>query len=174
MNALFFILVSLFFIILQTIVLPSFQWFPHCFDMVIINILFLSLLYSNYGVLGAVILIGLIMDSISGCAFFHHVFSYVWVYLLVQLFKQFVFQKSVVFIFLISAVSVAIQQGFAFFSMFIIQGSASQGDFSVLIKQVGLALMVIPLSIWFLNRFRYNWLYMGKIMKKRMIQKYRD
>ncbi|WP_022663570.1 hypothetical protein [Desulfospira joergensenii] len=174
MNLAFFIISALFFIIVQTIVLPSFPWFSHCFDLVTVNIIFLSLLYSHYGVLAAVILMGLIMDSISGCAFFYHVFSYAWIYLVIQLLKQFVFQKSVVFILVISMVSVIIQQALIFFSIFIIQGRASQTDFSMLLNQIIWALIVIPPSLWLLNLSRSQWHIAGHTLKKNIIRKYRD
>ncbi len=40
MKALFFIILTLFLMILQSIVLPSFAWFDQSFDLLIIDILF--------------------------------------------------------------------------------------------------------------------------------------
>ena len=174
MNFSFFAILALFFIIIQTIVLPWFSWFPNCFDLVVIYIIYLSLIYSHYGILAVIVLMGLIMDSISGCAFFYHVFSYVWIYLIVQLFKQFVFQKSFFFILLISMVSVLIQQALIVFSIFIIQGRVFQTDFSLLFNQVIGAFIVIPPSLWLITLFRTQWHTAGQALKKNFIQRYRD
>ncbi|MCK5836927.1 MAG: hypothetical protein KAH09_06640, partial [Desulfobacula sp.] len=85
MNAVFFVLFTGVLIILQTIVLPSFDWFSQCFDLMIINVLFLSLVSSHYAMVFAIILIGCIMDSVSGVPFCLHIFSYVWIYIIVYL-----------------------------------------------------------------------------------------
>ena len=174
MNFAFFVVLALFFIIVQTIILPSFSWFSSCFDLVVINIIFLSLRYSHYGVLAAIVLMGLIMDSISGCAFFYHVFSYVWIYLIIQMFKQFVFHRSVFFILMISMISIVIQQALIFFSIFIIQGKVSQTDFSLLLNQVLAAFLVIPPSLWLIDFARYQWHTAGRSLQKNIIQRYRE
>jgi rod shape-determining protein MreD len=175
MNAVFFIFLTVFFIILQTIVLPSFAWFPQCFDLMIINVLFLSLRSSHYAMVFAVILIGCIMDSVSGVPFSLHIFSYVWIYIIVYLVKQFLFKQSILFILIISMVSVVIQQGLYVFSIFINHGSqAIQAiDLGLLIRQVFWGCVFIPLGIWLVTIFRQKWLLVTKTMGKQMAQKYR-
>ena len=63
MNVLFFAILTVFLIIFQTVVFPSFFWFSQCFDLMIMNVIFLSLLYSHYAVILTIILVGGIMDS---------------------------------------------------------------------------------------------------------------
>lgn len=174
MNFVFFVILALFFIILQTIVLPSFPWFSSCFDIGVINIIFLSLAYTHYGVLAAVVFMGLIMDSISGCAFFYHSFSYVWIYLIIQTFKQFVFQQSVFFILVISLVSILIQQTLIGFSIFIIQGGVSRADVSLMFNQIVSAFFIIPPGLWLLHFSRGQWLNAGRVIKRNFIQRYRE
>ncbi|MCK5696071.1 MAG: hypothetical protein KAH62_05670 [Desulfobacula sp.] len=175
MNALFFIIFTLFLIVLQTVVLPSFFWFAQCFDLLIIDILFLSLISSHYSIVAPIILIGCIMDSISGVPFCYHVFSYLWIYIIIFLVKQLFFKQSIVFILIISIVSVFIQQGLLLFSIFVQQGHTTilAFNFSLLIRQAFWGFVFIPPSIWLVNVFWQNWIVVTKSMKKQMAQKYR-
>lgn len=175
MNGLFFVITTLFFIILQTVVFPSFAWFSQSFDLIILVVLFLSLTYSHYAVVTAIIVMGGIMDSISGVPFFLHIFSYLWIYLIVQLFKQFVFQRSVVFVLIISVASVLIQQGLVIFSVFIDQGQAAvwRMDFTLIARQVVWGFLVIPPGVWLLNVLRHAWLRAARNARKQWDQKYR-
>jgi len=151
MNVLFFIIFTLFLIVLQTIVLPSFSWFDQCFDLLIIDILFLSLISSHYSIAAAIILIGFIMDSISGVPFCYHIFSYLWIYIIVFIVKQLFFKQSIIFILIISIVSVLIQQGLLLFSIFVQQGydAILVFDFRLLTRQAFWGFVFIPPSIFF-------------------------
>jgi len=175
MNILFFVIVTIFLIIFQTIIFPAFDWFPQCFDLMIMNIICLSLVYSHYAVILTIILVGVVMDSISGVAFFHHIFSYLWIYLIVQLFKQFVFQRSIIFILIISLVSVLIQQGLTLYSVFIGQGSQAilQIDFTLMGWQLFWGGLLIPPGVWMINALRQYWMYLVKMLKKQFVHKYR-
>jgi rod shape-determining protein MreD len=173
MTALFFIIFTLFLIVLQTVVLPSFPWFAQCFDLLIIDILFLSLVFSHYSIVAAIIIIGCIMDSISGVPFCYHVFSYSWIYIIVFLVKQLLFKQSIVFILIISIVSVLIQHVLLLFSVFVQHGHTAilAFDFSLLIRQVFWGFVFIPPGIWLVNVFWQNWIFVTKLIKKQMAQK---
>lgn len=175
MNALFFVIVTVSLIIFQTIIFPSFFWFSQCFDLMIMNIIFLSLVYSHYAVILTIILIGGIMDSLSGVAFSHHIFSYLWIYLIVQLFKQFVFKRNFLFILIVSLVSVLIQQGLILFSVFIEQGREGIGQMNVLlmVKQLVWGGVLIPPGVWLINGLRKYWIYLVKMFKKQFAHRYR-
>ncbi|WP_300459051.1 hypothetical protein [Desulfobacula sp.] len=175
MNAVFFILLTVFFMILQTIILPTFDWFPQCFDLMIINVLFLSFISSHYAMAFAIILIGCIMDSVSGVPFCLHIFSYLWIYIIVYLVKQFLFKQSIIFILIISIVSIVIQQGLFVFSIFINHGSRATQfiDLGLLIRQIFWGIVFVPLGIWLVNIFRQKWVLITKAMGKQMAQKYR-
>lgn len=172
-NVLFITFLTLSLVLFQTVILPSFSWFSQCFDLMIMNILFLSLVYSHYAVILAIIFIGAIMDSISGVPFFYHIFSYLWIYLIVQLFKQLVFQRSVVFIIIISLVSVLIQHGLLLFSVFIQQGKYALGqmDLPLMAKQLIWGGILIPPGVWLINILGQNWMYMAKTLKKQFARK---
>jgi rod shape-determining protein MreD len=176
MNALFFAIVTVSLIVFQTIIFPSFAWFAQCFDLMIMNIIFLSLVYSHTAVILTIILIGGIMDSLSGVAFFHHIFSYLWIYLIVQLFKQFVFKRNYFFILSISLVSVLIQQGLILFSFFIGQGREGIGQMEILLmaKQLVWGGICIPPGVWLLNGLRQYWIYLTKTLKRQFEHRYKD
>ena len=167
-------MLTLFLILVQTVLFPSLPWFSQSFDILIVEIIYLSLLSSHYATIVAIIVIGCIMDSLSGVAFFHYIFSYLWIFLIVQLFKQLVFQRSVLFVLIISLVSVLIQQGLILFSLFIHQGAEPMGrvNFSLMAKQLFWAGVFIPPLIWGVNGVRHYWLDMAKMVKKQLAQKY--
>lgn len=169
MNALFFAIATLLFIVMQTLVPPSFSWFVHSFDLTIILILFLSLNFSHYAVPAAVVFTGGIMDSLSGGPFFLHVFSYVWIYVMVQLVRQFVFQTSGLFVLVISMVSVTIQQGLGVFAVFIQQGQPGvwQMDFAQMVRHVVYGTVLIPMGVWLLSLFYHNWTHMIRMLQKK-------
>lgn len=176
MNFCFFGAAALGLIVLQTIILPGFSWFPYCFDLLIILVLYLSLAFSRYGTVMAVCFIGMVMDSISGVPFFFHVFSYVWVYLSVQLLKQVVFQRSILFMMTVSLLAVAVQQGLILFTVFLDQGDAGvlALDYSRLLWQLILGALLIPPGIWCLSLLRQNTAYLIRQLKREWVRRYRD
>ncbi len=173
MKALFLITLTFFLIILQSTVFPYFLWFDQCFDLLIIDILFLSLIASRHSMIFAVIVIGCAMDSISGVPFYYHVFSYLWIYIMVNIVRQLFFDQSILFILIISFISVIIQQVLLLFLIFINNGNdfSLEFDFSLLIKQTFWGFIFIPLSIWIINILWLRWNSMTKFMQKRFIQK---
>jgi hypothetical protein len=172
MKVLFFIILTMFLMILQSIVLPNFLWFDQSFDLLIVDILFLSLIASRHTVIFAVIGIGCIMDSVSGVPFSYHVFAYLWIYIMVSIVRLLLFDQSVVFVLIISLVSVIIQQVLLLFSIFINQGGdyLLTFEFDLLVKQTFWGFLFIPLSIWVLNIFWVQWNFMTKLMHKRFVQ----
>ncbi|WP_457551803.1 hypothetical protein [Desulfobacula sp.] len=172
MNTVFFIFLTLFLIIIQTIVLPSFSWFAQCFDLLIIEILFLSFISSRHTMAFAIIIIGCIMDSISGVPFFFHIFSYLWIYIIVQMFKLLLFQKSTVFILIISIVSVLIQHGLLLFLVFVNQEDNTiwKFNFSLMIRQVFWGFIFIPPGIWLVNICYHNWIIATKFLQFKLLK----
>ncbi len=172
MKVLFFIILTFFLIILQSIVLPSFSLFEQCFDLLIIDVLFLSLIASRHLMIFAVLIIGCIMDSISGVPFAYHVLSYLWIYIMVFAIKQLLFGQSVVFIISISIISVIIQHLLLLLSIFINHGYyyLLEFDYVSLIKQVLWGAVFIPLSIWLINIFWLRWNYTIELMDKHRVQ----
>ncbi len=175
MKALFFIILTFFLIILQSIVLPSFSWSEQCFDLLIIEIFFLSLIATRHTMIFAIIVIGCIMDSISGVPFSYYVLSYLWIYIMVYIARQLFFDQSAIFVICISLASVIIQHLLLLFSILIRQGSGGllEFDFDLLIKQTFWGFIFIPLSIWAVNIFWMRWNLMTKLMHKQFIQNYK-
>ncbi len=168
MKAVFFIILTLFLMVVQTIVLPSFSWFEHCFDLVIIDVLFLSLISTHYSMVFAVIFIGCIMDSISGAPFFFHVFAYLWIYIIVTLTRQLLFKQSVFFILIISLLAVLIQHALLLFSVFVHQGGTAlqNFNFALLIHQAFWGLVFIPPGIWLVKVCRQNWIFVTGVIHR--------
>lgn len=175
MNTVFLILLTFFLTVMQTVILPSFSLFSDRFDLLIIAALYLSLIATHHSMLIALIMIGCIMDSISGVPFFFHIFSYILIYLIVHLVKRLIFKQSITFLIIISLMAVLIQHLLLFFSIFVRQeaGTPLGFDFFLLAKQAFLGLMIIPPCITLLHRYRRNWLGMTKRIKKQMAETYR-
>ncbi|NOX32935.1 MAG: hypothetical protein GXP56_04260 [Deltaproteobacteria bacterium] len=175
MNALFFIILTFFLIVIQTVILPGFAFFIQSFDLLIIDVLFLSLISSHYSMIFAIIIIGCIMDSISGVPFCYHIFSYLWIYMIVHIAKQLLFQRSIVFILVISLFSVLIQHGLLLFSVFVTQGynAVLEFNFSLLIRQVFWGFIFIPAGIFLVNICWQNWIFISKFFQKQIAQKNR-
>ena len=172
MKSLFIITLTLFFIILQSVVFPNFSWFEQCFDLLIIDILFLSIIASRHSMIIAIIFIGCIMDSISGVPFAYHILSYLWIYIMVFAVKQLLFGQSVIFVISISLISVIIQHLLLLLSIFINQGYdyLLKFDSSFLIKQTFWGFVFIPLGIWLINILWVRWNEMIKLMRKKRVQ----
>ncbi|MBU2431084.1 MAG: hypothetical protein KKH99_10355 [Proteobacteria bacterium] len=170
MKVFFFILVTFLLLIVQTVIFPSFRIFTQCFDLLIIEVLFLSLISSHHSVLISVVLIGIIMDSISGAVFFHYIFSYVWIYMIVHLVKQLFFKQSFFFLLLISAVSILIQQSFVLFSIFVKQDMEilSSFNFITALHQLFWGLVFIPLGVWLLQVLLQIWENMTEHLQKKI------
>lgn len=176
MNLLFFSAAALGLVVAQTIVLPALSWAPYTFDLLIVLVLYLSLVFSHYGAIIAIILLGVIMDSLSGVPFFFHIFSYLWVYFLVQLLKQVVFQRSALFMLTVSLLAVLVQQGLILFSVFLDQGE--QGvlamDYSRMAWQLLLGGVLISPGVWILSALRQTAGYMVRQFRRELARRYRD
>ena len=176
MNLLFFSAVTLGLVLIQTIVLPSFFWFPYTFDLLIVLVLYLSLAFSHYSIIFTIFLIGMIMDSLSSVPFFFHIFSYFWIYLSVQLLKQVVFQRSALFMLTVSLLAVMVQQVLILFTVFLNHGD--QGlmavNYSQMAWQLVLGGLCITPGIWVLSALRQNAAYMMRQLLRELARRYRD
>lgn len=176
MSAVFFIVLTLVFIVLQTIILPSFLWFDQSFDLLIIEIIFLSLISTRHLMVLAIIVVGCLMDSISAVPFFHYVFSYGWIYIIVQIAKQLLFQRSTIFIFIMSMVAIVIQQLFLLFSVFVQHGVSAIWDFDVtlLLRQIFWGAVFIPPGIWLINMLWQKWMFKPNFLQSNLFQNTED
>ena len=150
---------GLFIVVFQTVLLPGFSGAFYFFDLTIILIVYISLYSSRYWAVAAVAGIGCILDSLSGGPFFLYTFSYVWIYLIVQLARQFVFQTSALFVMVISLLSVAIQQGIFLFSVFARQDYTAfeSMDIDLMLRQVAWGGVMIPLGVGMISTGNRHW-----------------
>lgn len=152
----FFILLTLFLTIIQTTVFPDFFLIYHSFDLLIINILYLSLVFTHPGMIVVVIIIGCIVDSVSGVYFGLYLTTYLWIYIVVQVLKQFVFSKNILFYFIIAVTAIVIESMFLVLSVFIDQGKSGVLDlnFYLLAKQIVLACIFIPICLELITKIQ--------------------
>ncbi len=175
MNFTFFFFFTLFLVIIQTVIIPNFSWFPYCFDLMIINVLYLSLFSQRYWVPFCLIIIGSIMDSLSGSSFFLHTTAYLCIYLIIFFLRRLVFQRSAIFVFIVSLVSVCIYQSLVMFSVFLLQGhkAIAATDYRLCIGQVIWAAVGIPIGVWFMETMHRKFLHAVKQSCRHMARKYR-
>jgi rod shape-determining protein MreD len=159
MKWLFAVLACLFIVVFQTVLLPCFSGALYFFDLTIILIVYISLYSSHYSVVAAVAGIGGIMDSLSGGPFFLYTFSYVWIFLIVQMARRFVFQTSFLFVMVISLLSVAIQQGIFLFSVIVRQDNIGfeSMDIALMVRQVAWGGVMIPLGVGVISTGNRRW-----------------
>jgi len=171
----FFFFSTLSLVIIQTVVIPDLSWFSHSFDLMIINVLYLILFSPRYWVPFWLVIIGSMMDSLSGAPFFLHTTAYLCIYLIVFFLRRLVFQRSAVFVFIVSLVSACIYQGLVMFSVFLLQGykAITATDYRLCIGQVIWAAVGIPVGVWFLEAMHQNFSYAVKQSRRHMARKYR-
>lgn len=116
---------------------------------------------------------GAVMDSVSGVPFFYYIFSYMFIYIIVHLVKQFLFKQSTVFIIVISLVSVLIEHGLLIFTIFIRQGAqgVASFDFKPFLWQAFWGVILIPPGVWALNEALDIWIKVLSGIKKQFIKK---
>ena len=81
MTYVFYIFTSLFLIVLQTVILPDLPVLNSVFDLTAMFVIYLGLLRSAREGLPVVLLLGMIMDNLSGAPFMVFITAYFWLYL---------------------------------------------------------------------------------------------
>lgn len=96
--------------------------------------------------------------------------------MIVQILKQVVFQRSIVFMTVVSLSSVFIQQGLILFSIFLDHGQTGvlAADYSRMLWQVGLGGLLIPPGIWAMTVLRQNVFYMVRRFQRELARRYGD
>lgn len=150
---------GLFLVVFQTVLLPGLPGAWSCFDLTLVLIVFVSLHFSHYMAVAAIAGIGCIMDSLSGAPFCLYTFSYIWVFLVVFLARQFVFQASTLFVMIISLLSVTIQQGIFLFSLVSRQDFTGVGatEITLMLRQVLWGTVMIPLGVTIIAAGNQRW-----------------
>ncbi|WP_080805511.1 hypothetical protein [Desulfamplus magnetovallimortis] len=93
------------------------------------------------------------MDSISGAPVGLYTASYLWIYLVVLILKRFVHPGNLIFLPLISAFSIMIENGFLFFSFFVKYGLLviTVSDLMLAGRQMLCGFFVIPVSVMLID-----------------------
>lgn len=85
----FYFIVCLLLVIIRTTIFPIFASFDNFFDLYLPVIVYFGLFRSAYETIPMVVILGIVMDSLSGVPFGLHLTSYVWLFLGVFWLKQF-------------------------------------------------------------------------------------
>ncbi len=171
MKFLFYIILFILLIIVQTAILPNFPFFSQSFDLLIVNILYMSIVFSSPWLLVVIVLQGCIMDSISGTPFGLYMSAYLWICILVQIMKRFVHSGNLIFLPVISALSVFVENSFLVFFFFVRYGEANfySQDIMLMVKQMAWAFFIAPLMIWIMHVLQRKWSwFVDKLIENKM------
>ena len=80
----FYILISLILIVLQTVIMPDVPLISSFYDLTAIFVIYLGLLRSTRESLPVVILLGVVMDNLSGTPLMVYTTAYFWLYICVR------------------------------------------------------------------------------------------
>ncbi len=99
------------------------------------------------------------MDSISGTPFGLYMSAYLWICILVQVMKRFVHPGNIVFVSVISAVSVLVENCFIIFFFFVRYGeiNLSSQDVALMAEQMIWAFFISPIMVLFIHILQKKW-----------------
>ena len=105
------------------------------------------------------LVLGWIMDSLSGAPFGFYISSYLWIYVFVQILRNVIHSGNFIFIPVISAIAVAMEHGFLVFILLAKQGGwfFSSTDILAMCKQTLVGFFIIPLFLWLIHRAKDFW-----------------
>lgn len=143
----FFICLAL--ILLQTSVLPLHGGVKNGFDLLIIMVLFYSLSFDHPALLGVVFLLGCGVDSVSGAPPGLYTAVYLWICIGVWGIKRVVHPGNLIFLPLISAAAVLLENAFLFFSFLVRHGSSAVTMAELILagRQALWAALLIPVAL---------------------------
>ncbi len=159
MKFLFYIILFVVLIILQTAILPNFYFFSKSFDLLIVNILYMSMVFSSPWLLVVVVIQGCIMDSISGTPFGLYMSVYLWICVSVQVMKRFVHPGNIIFVSVVSALSVFVENCFIVFFFFVRYGELNPSfqDIILMAEQMVGAFFIAPVMVLLIHIMQKKW-----------------
>lgn len=92
---LFYLFICLFLIIFQTAILPNFSIFKNLYDLSIPFVLYLGLFRPFSEGLPIILLLGFVMDSISGVPFGLYLIAYLWLFIAMKWIIKFLHTESI-------------------------------------------------------------------------------
>jgi len=152
---LFYLVLTLVFIIVQTSILPTLPVFSQTFDLLFVIVLSLSLRFSHPAAGVAIFLLGCVVDSVSGSPFGLYISAYIWTYILIRSLKSLVHLENIFFLVCMSAIAVIVENTFLLFTFFVRGGVAAvvTGDLVLMSKQVVWGLVAVPVLVLLIDLF---------------------
>lgn len=151
MNFLFYMVLCLFLILLQTTLIGYLQMFEKVYDLLLPLVLYLGLYRPPREGLPSSVLLGLVMDSLSGAPFGLYTTTYVWVYAIVNWGFRFLQVGNLILLFIVIAAGILLEN-FIFLAAITIMGRKFQlppGSVDHVVSQIlwGMASGPILLSL---------------------------
>jgi len=170
MKFFFYVILLIVLVIIQTAILPNFSFFSQSFDLLLVNIIYISIAFSHPGLFLIVAFQGCIMDSISGTPFGLYTSVYLWICISIQIMKRVVHPGNIIFIPIMSAISVFVENSFFLFFFFVRYGGKNfyHQDIILMGKQMAWAFFIAPIMIFIIHMLQEKWNYfVNRIVEKK-------
>jgi rod shape-determining protein MreD len=163
MRYIYYICACLFLLIVQTTILPNIPVLRGMYDLLIPFVIFISICLPIRESLPFTLILGLIMDNLSGSPFGLYLTFYLWLFIGVRFIIQFLRASNKFFLSTVVIVAVSIENLFmiATFSLFSPTGQLPADAFLIMIQQLLWSLATGPLFLFSLlalaKRFNIQW-----------------
>ena len=146
-------------ILFQTTICPGLPFYFFCYDLLLPVVISAGIYRSpREGILGVLVL-GFLMDQLSGAPFGLYITTYLWLFLAVKLARRFIHVKNLFFLVLISAVGVVMENTLMLISAFL-QGTEDRMYGSIantIVWQTVVASVTAPLMVSGLEYLSGKW-----------------
>ena len=155
----FFSIIFILFVILRTVILPFVSFFNNCFDFFLPVIVYLGFFRSFREGGPVVLLLGLLMDGLSGVNLGLHLSTYIWLYMMVCALRQLLQVKNVLMLSLIMAAGVMMENGILIIAENLLNPRLNvlKNVLAYSVVQVVWAVFLGPVIIICLKRFHDAW-----------------
>ena len=154
MTYVFYIFISLVFIVAQTIIFPLFPVLNNFFDLLLTIIVYAGFFLSVREGIFIVVFIGITLDGISGVSFGRFLSAYLWLFIASQWLKQFLQVNNYFFLSCVMVLGVLIEAAVLIMGGFI---SACWNTLKIIMFQLIFAAAVGPLTIRLIGFFNKKW-----------------
>ena len=164
MNGIFHILLGFFLILLQTVFCFQFHFIQFPYNLVLSFIVFISLFRPVKEGLAPTVIIGLLLDGMSGVPFGAYVVAFLWIFVFLKWLTTFFHARSLLVLILSSLIAVIIENIISLYTFTLLdfQNVVTTIRIHSVIKQMLWAGLMGPLMIVMIDYFFYRWTLLGK------------
>ena len=145
----FYAIAGIVLILFQTTICPCLPFYFFCYDLLLPLVIFVGIYRSpREGALGVLVL-GFLMDQLSGAPFGLYTTTYLWLFLAVSLVRRFVHAKNIFFLVMISAAGVLLENALMLISVIlqVTEYRMPGSIFNAIVWQTAVAAATAPLMI---------------------------